>query len=1362
MATSDTSPKRSKSRTAEAKKEEIHSSHPSPSFIHFQGLLIAHGIEGLLAADEGTTLFIEDQSLMFNRWELESDVCCFLTAPSAIDVLASSKDNKLGLHSSQTYEVIPLRHLDLSGFEEFIRKSPDPLRQALNKRIIQSLGLAQEFESRQQLAIIAEAVSSAPETIIVGPEGIVYVRVPWTEKTKNAPGRIHTQFHPLGADDSSGSPQTSISYQNAEGFHLVLPSLIILKDEETFIGVQSDALSFILKIPGLSDRPPESNIFRWQKAIELSLINDSESVLEWLKPFARPIFEAGLDGLHQAWLTGWIKPHPLEDNEVTLQIDIDGVRQSTKLVATLPRGTQKHKNRSCLGFAYRLPSDLSEDADHEIRLYEALTGRELACSPYNIGPSHFDANFSLTPEGMLIGSLRSRSINPLDQAIEVELTIDGRVTDRLWPQPQLDNEPSKDIIGGTFFRFERMLPDGVFDTKKHTIGLNVLLKDGRRSGLPDRLDIEARYRGYIDIAEPGRLAGWILNEIAPSRSVRLDVYLNGRKITSGATSILRPDLSENNRSGFDIAIPIRDDPRFSNLTFSLRLLGTEINPLSSETIHTPIETAIQSLTRLIESLRSPPNKDDCCNGKIQQDHGDLWVRTEILEPTIRALRDAGRIDHPLTLTPKSFKSHQLNASQLEVISVLIPVYEGLEATTRCIKSVLASGGKIPFTLSVINDCSPNPLLTKEIRELQKKHGFTLVEQKTNLGFVGTVNKHLASTPQQDVVLLNADTVVASGWLDRLHTAAYSADNIGTVTPLSNNATLVSYPVPFKENPLPSGEDIKAHDVLCATINAGTTVDIPTGVGFCLFLKRAMIDEVGLLDHRRFGKGYGEENDYCLRASEKGWRHVAACNVYVGHEGSVSFGKEKEELIKKNLETLNGLYPDYAMTVARFEAEDPLAFARNRMAIEVLKAKVKSPFLFLTHGLGGGTERAVTDLAESLTTEGQDILILRCEKPQRWVLRSHGHKDHLVYHGAPELKALLDDLKVLNIQHLHYHETLHYPAEIWDLPESLNCRFDVTVHDYLAICPRITFLDGDGTYCGERQWDSEACDRCIQRHGLPEGMDTTFDSFGGHVENWRNKHKKIYEKARVVFAPTDAAAQPMREHFSLENLAVKPHPECPGPSDALRHVSPKPRIGQDGLIRIAVIGAIGESKGFSLLKSCISDAEIQDLPLLFHIVGFTQEDESLLRFENVRITGRYRPDQASEVIRQTGAGIALFLSPWPETWSYTLSEALDEGLLPVSLDIGAIAERIQKAKTGHIIPLETKASAINDALIKIAEEDFLHSPSQKSVERESYPSVLGSYYGFKNLRSHSNGKNQVELQKTSKAMKSPKPSTRASA
>lgn len=962
-----------------------------------------------------------------------------------------------------------------------------------------------------------------------------------------------------------------------------------------------------------------------------------------------------------------------------------------------------------------------------------------------------NVELTLTLDGCLQAHFSQRKLTPIRDPWEIEITIDGRVTETIWPQPAWDDITHKEA---PVYRAIYRLADEIFDTRKHVIGLNQILPNGQRVRLEKTMTIEASYRGYVDMIEPGRVAGWIVNLAAPKRPVSLEILQNNQKVACIKASLHGADLVEGFR--FDATFGLPNDALSPATMVGFRLRGTQINPLGRDQILTPLETAIQSLMRLAASLKNTEYSSQIEAIYDPVSHSDLWVRTQVIEPAINALRQTGRLDTPFTIAPQSKLSVPIKGEKQDVVSVLIPIYEGLEESIRCIESVLNSGGNTPFALTVINDGSPNANLTKALQVLESKYGFTLIENKRNLGFVETVNHHLVNMTPLDVVLLKADTIVSPGWLDRLYRAAYSETNIGTVTPLSNNATLLSYPQPFYENPLPLDEEIQVLDTLCTRVNYGRRVDIPTGVGFCLYMRRAMIDEVGLLDNRRFGKGYGEESDYCLRASQKGWRHMAACDVFVGHEGSVSFGSHKEELFKKNLKTLNELYPDYAPIIARFEAMDPLAFARNRVALEVLKAKVKTPFLFITHGLGGGTEQAVTDLAERLAIEGQNVLILRSEKPHYWVLRSQSHKDHLIYHGEADLNVLVEDLKALDIRHLHYHETLHYPAAIWDLPESLGCTFDFTIHDYLAICPRITFLDGEGRYCGDRQWDSDACDRCIQIHGLPVGMEITYASFGGEVENWRLSHQNQLRKARVVFAPTKSAFTPFEKHFSLENLRIKPHPGCAEISEFLRCEMPIPLVCEDGLIRIAVIGAIGESKGFALLKSCISDAEIRDLPLIFHIVGFTQEDESLLDFSNARITGKYHPNQASKAIRQTGAGIALFLSPWPETWSYTLSEALNEGLLPVSLDIGAIAERILKARVGHLIPLGTGASAINDSLIKIAKEGNSIKKQQEKSEKDAKLSILEYYYEFKNLKSPSKVRNHTESQKISKALNSPKP------
>ncbi|MFM8415220.1 MAG: glycosyltransferase [Planctomycetota bacterium] len=262
------------------------------------------------------------------------------------------------------------------------------------------------------------------------------------------------------------------------------------------------------------------------------------------------------------------------------------------------------------------------------------------------------------------------------------------------------------------------------------------------------------------------------------------------------------------------------------------------------------------------------------------------------------------------------------------VDVVVPVHRGREATFACIDSVLAGGGD--FELVVIDDATPEPELAAALRHRAGRGEFTLLEHESNLGFVAAANRGMRLHPDRDVVLLNADTVVPPGWLERLRAAA-DGDFVGTVTPFSNNATLASYPVPFTDNELPSGWTAAALDALFREANAGWIVDIPTAVGFCMYLRRDCLEDVGFFDELLFGRGYGEENDFSLRAVARGWRNVLAADVFVLHHGRVSFLAETEALQRRAGEVLRRKYPAYDTTIARFRHDDLLAAARDVIA-----------------------------------------------------------------------------------------------------------------------------------------------------------------------------------------------------------------------------------------------------------------------------------------------------------------------------------------------------------------------------------------------------------------------------------------------
>ncbi|MCJ2094247.1 glycosyltransferase, partial [Methylobacterium sp. J-072] len=216
----------------------------------------------------------------------------------------------------------------------------------------------------------------------------------------------------------------------------------------------------------------------------------------------------------------------------------------------------------------------------------------------------------------------------------------------------------------------------------------------------------------------------------------------------------------------------------------------------------------------------------------------------------------------------------LTLAQARVV-VIMPVYKGRGETLRAIHACLSAPQKTPFTLLAVNDRSPDPQLTAELAELAGRGLFHLVENQNNLGFVRSVNRGLSLRQGRAVVLLNSDAQVFGDWLDRLvaHAETAGAEGrppVGSVTPLSNNATICSYPRFNANNTMALEIPRPELDQAARTLNRGRSVEVPTGVGFCMYMTAAALDAVGVLDEIAFGKGYGEENDWCMRARKAGF------------------------------------------------------------------------------------------------------------------------------------------------------------------------------------------------------------------------------------------------------------------------------------------------------------------------------------------------------------------------------------------------------------------------------------------------------------------------------------------------------------
>ena len=337
----------------------------------------------------------------------------------------------------------------------------------------------------------------------------------------------------------------------------------------------------------------------------------------------------------------------------------------------------------------------------------------------------------------------------------------------------------------------------------------------------------------------------------------------------------------------------------------------------------------------------------------------------------------------------SHKGHgESNFSASSGVDIIIPVYNSFLDVKRCLESLLSYTTSPNFNIYIIDDLSTDPRLIRYLEYMQNNvNNFNLIKNSENLGFVKSVNKGIKLS-KNDIVLLNSDTMVSSNWLNEILTCAYIDDKIGTVTPLSNNATICSVPDLCRYNDIPFGYTVQQFSNLIYNVSKNLNmgyVIIPTGVGFCLFIKRKVIDEVGLFDEI-YGRGYNEENDFCMRALEKGYFHVCCTSSFVYHKGRASFKDEQVALEATNQKILLTRYPEYMNLVENFVENNPLKLIQNEInsiAREKIVNSNKQIYIgidcqLLNRSIWTGSERYIFYLVEN---------ILISDKTNRYILYS---------------------------------------------------------------------------------------------------------------------------------------------------------------------------------------------------------------------------------------------------------------------------------------------------------------------------------------------------------------------------------------
>lgn len=630
------------------------------------------------------------------------------------------------------------------------------------------------------------------------------------------------------------------------------------------------------------------------------------------------------------------------------------------------------------------------------------------------------------------------------------------------------------------------------------------------------------------------------------------------------------------------------------------------------------------------------------------------------------------------------------------VSVVVPVHDAPEHVARCLAALVArtSGAA---RLIVIDDASTDPRIAEVLAPYRGMAGVLVVENPRNLGFTATCNRGIALAGRDDVVLLNSDTEVPSRWLEGLIAAAYSAPDIASATPLSDNAGPFSVPEAALRRDL--GADGLSR--LAAQSALAAYPETPTGHGFCLYLRREALDAVGPLDAEAFPRGYGEENDWCMRALRAGFRHVVDDRTLVLHRGGASFGAAKEALLQAGRAALDGRFPEYGRLVRGFLEDEAMEGVRWRLRRALPAARPPRPrVLFAISTETGGTPQTNLDLMRALEdrydpwllrSDGRELELRRLVDGRLEEVSAHAlaRPLRMALHRSAEYDSIVADLllrhaiELVHIRHLAWHGL--------DLPlvaRALGIPVILSLHDYYLACPTVKLLDGALRHCGGR------CDGatgiCRAELWREEEVPPLRDAF---LHRWREMTAPALAACDALVATSAAAREVLLAALPAlaeADLRVIPHgrsfPAFLAPGLPPDSASP---------LRVVVPGNIGAAKGAELLRAM---AELDGgRRVEFHLLG---DAGGLSPAPGLVLHGRYEREEFAARVSAIAPHLGAVLSIWPETWCHTLTELWAAGLPVFALDLGAVGERI-RAHGGGWLSAERDPAALLASLAAIA-------------------------------------------------------------
>ncbi|WP_022704468.1 glycosyltransferase [Pseudorhodobacter ferrugineus] len=632
--------------------------------------------------------------------------------------------------------------------------------------------------------------------------------------------------------------------------------------------------------------------------------------------------------------------------------------------------------------------------------------------------------------------------------------------------------------------------------------------------------------------------------------------------------------------------------------------------------------------------------------------------------------------------------------RFKTVTVVMPVYNAFDLMVEALDRA-ERHADLPLRIIVVEDCSTDPRvrlwLVAWAQSPDRKAQVHLILNDVNLGFIGAVNRGFASArarPNDPVVLLNSDALLPAGWTSRL-IAPLADPQVASVTPMSNDAEIFTVPAPCRPIALHRGEADRLDAAARLLHPTAGLVHAPTGVGFCMALAPQFLAQVPTFD-TGFGRGYGEETDWCQRIRALGGLHLGTPNLFVEHRGGRSFGAAaKQALLQTNGAIISGRYPAYDAEVQRFIRQDPMVTARLALGLTWAAGRQvgQAVPVWLAHAMGGGADNDLKRRIARETEQGRSAVVLRVGQGHRWKLELHtpfgvtqGLTNDITL--IRRLIARLPERRVIYSCGVGDRDPATLPALLLDLagrganPIAGGVQgLEVLMHDFFPVSPSYTLLGANGAYHGPPRAGTPAADdpaHRIDRPGLPAMS----------LQGWQNAWRQLMQAADKITVFSDSSRAILAQVWpeTAARTVVTPHHLLATIPRVVPPVAGGPVIG--------VLGNIGLHKGAGVVQQLSRDLA-RDPRAKLVVIG--QLDPAFKLDANTTIHGNYERRDLPTLVARYGISGWLIPSIWPETFSFTTHEAIATGLPVFCFDLGGQADALRASLAvrgrGGLLPLD---------------------------------------------------------------------------